>query len=97
MRSPRKKIAHCPPEPPLSFAISNHLAIILPLPAGEGWGEGESFERECRTVHGEGESHEWVRDANSSTCRPRALARRFPTQPHQSTNPTSLPPCHTFI
>jgi hypothetical protein len=45
-------------ELPLSFAISSRLTAILPLPAGEGWGEGESFERECRTVHGEGEPFE---------------------------------------
>jgi hypothetical protein len=53
-----KIVAHCAPEPPLSFAISSHRATILPLPAGEGRGEGESFERESRAVHGEGESCE---------------------------------------
>jgi hypothetical protein len=34
--------------------ISNHQATILPLPAGEG--RGGPFERECRAIHGEGES-----------------------------------------
>jgi hypothetical protein len=29
-----------------------------PRPAGEGKGEGESFEREYHAVHGEGESFE---------------------------------------
>jgi hypothetical protein len=25
--------------------VANRLPMILPLPAGEGWGEGESFEQ----------------------------------------------------
>jgi prepilin-type N-terminal cleavage/methylation domain-containing protein len=29
------------------FVVSNNRAIILPLPAGEGRGEGESFGRQC--------------------------------------------------
>jgi hypothetical protein len=32
---------------------ANHRKIILPLPAGEGWGGGESFELEFRALHGE--------------------------------------------
>jgi hypothetical protein len=42
----------------ISFAITNNRPTILPLPAGEGRGEGESFERESRAVHGEGELSE---------------------------------------
>jgi hypothetical protein len=38
---------HWDHEPLISFALSNHRPIILPLPAGEGRGEGESFEQEC--------------------------------------------------
>ena len=34
---------------------ANDRTIILPLPAGEGRGEGEPFERECRAVHGKTE------------------------------------------
>jgi hypothetical protein len=43
-------------EPLQSFVVTNNRTTILPLPAGEGRGEGESFERESRAVHGEGES-----------------------------------------
>jgi hypothetical protein len=39
-------------------SLSNHRPTILPFPAGEGRGEGESFERESRAVHGEGELSE---------------------------------------
>ncbi|HEY1790271.1 MAG TPA: SCO family protein [Verrucomicrobiae bacterium] len=41
-----------------AVAVTNYLTIILPLPAGEGWGEGESFKKEGCAVHGEGESFE---------------------------------------
>jgi len=41
-------------EPEFSLVVSNHLTTILPLPAGEGRGEGELFEQESCAVHGEG-------------------------------------------
>jgi hypothetical protein len=37
--------------------IANCRAIILPLPAGEDRGEGESFERKSLPLHVKGELH----------------------------------------
>jgi predicted DCC family thiol-disulfide oxidoreductase YuxK len=43
------------PKPIQPPGLSNHLAIILPLPAGEGRGEGEQFEYySCRFIEGKG-------------------------------------------
>jgi hypothetical protein len=33
----------------LSLAVTKNRTTILPLPAGEGWGEGESLGRRCST------------------------------------------------
>jgi hypothetical protein len=40
---------HWDHEPLSSFVVSNYRPIILPLPAGEGRGEGEFFGRQCST------------------------------------------------
>jgi prepilin-type N-terminal cleavage/methylation domain-containing protein len=48
-----KGFTHWAHESRSSFALSSHRTIIPPLPAGEGRGEGESFERECQAVHWE--------------------------------------------
>ena len=53
-----KNPPHCH-EPMQSLDVTKNRKIILPLtwqvalPPGEGRGEGESFERENRAVHGE--------------------------------------------
>jgi hypothetical protein len=49
---------HWDREPAAIFRPRQQTADDSPLPAGEGRGEGESFERESRSVHGEGELSE---------------------------------------
>ena len=44
--SPKETSRIEPPESLLSFVVANHRQTILPLPAGEGRGEGEYFGRE---------------------------------------------------